>query len=89
MRDYRFLTEDEIRVLENNSCWAEDWNKVKVDEDFRPYNFHRVVFYGDIRLGKFEKMVEVAKGFTKHSGINDATLRNVTVGDDCLIEKIG
>jgi len=76
-------------VLENNSCWAEDWQRVKVAEDFRPYNFHRVVFYGDIRLGKFEKMVEVATGFTKHSGINDATLRNVTVGDDCLIEKVG
>ena len=89
MRDYRQLTQEEIQVLEGNSCWAEDWNRVKVAEDFRPYNFHRVVFYGDIRLGKFEKMVEVAKGFTKHSGINDATLRNVTVGDDCLIEKIG
>jgi hypothetical protein len=60
-----------------------------VAEEFRPYNFHRVVFYGDIRLGMFEKMVEVAKGFEKHSGINDATLRNVTVGDNCLIEKVG
>ena len=89
MRDYRQLTQEEINVLESNSCWAEDWNKVNVAEGFRPYNFHRVVFYGDIRLGVFEKMVEVTKGFVKHSGINDATLRNVTVGDDCLIEKIG
>ena len=89
MRDYRQLTSEEIQVLENNSCWAEDWNKVKVAEDFRPYNFHRVVFYGDICLGVFEKTVEVAKGFTKHAGINDATLRNVTVGDNCLIEKVG
>ena len=76
-------------MLESNSCWAENWNSVLVDEAFRPYNFHRVMFYGDIRLGKFEKLVEVAKGFEKHSGINDATLRNVTVGDDCLIEKVG
>ena len=89
MKNYRNLTNEEINVLESNSCWAEDWNRVKVDEDFRPYNFHRVVLYGDIRLGKFEKMVEVAKGFEKHSGINDATLRNVTVGDNCLIEKVG
>ena len=87
MRDYRQLTQEEIQVLEGNSCWAEDWNRVKVAEDFRPYNFHRVVFYGDIRLGVFDKMVEVAKGFTKHAGINDATLRNVTVGDDCLDRK--
>ena len=89
MRDYRFLTDDEIRVLENNSCWAEDWQRVQVADEFSPYNFHRVIFYGDIRLGVFEKQVEVSKGFVKHSGINDATLRNVTVGDNCLIEKVG
>jgi hypothetical protein len=89
MRDYRHLTDDEIQVLESNSCWAEDWNRVKVAEAFSPYGFHRVLFYGDIQLGVFEKQVEVTKGFSKHAGINDATLRNVTVGDNCLIEKVG
>ena len=89
MRDYRRLTQEEISVLESNSCWAEDWNRIQVAEAFSPYGFHRVVFYGDIRLGVFEKQVEVSKGFTKHAGTNDATLRNVTVGDNCLIEKIG
>jgi len=89
MRDYRQLTQEEINVLESNSCWAENWEKVQVAEEFSPYGFHRVVFYGDIRLGVFEKQVEVTKGFTKRAGINDATLRNVTVGDNCLIEKVG
>ena len=89
MRDYRHLYQEEINVLENNSCWAENWDNVMVDEAFTPYGFHRVIFYGNIRLGKFENQVEVTKGFTKHAGINDATLRNVTVGDNCLIEKIG
>lgn len=89
MKDYRQLRDEEIALLEQNSCWAEDWSRVLVAEDFSPYGFHRVVFYGDIRLGVFEKQVEVTKGFTKHAGINDATLRNVTVGDNCLIEKVG
>ena len=89
MSEYRNLTETEISVLEANSCWAEDWNRVMVDEQFTPYGFHRVLFYGDIRLGRFEKSVEVSKGFFKHSGITDTTLRNVTVGNDCLIEKVG
>ena len=89
MNDYRPLTLDEIDVLENNNCWAEDWTRVRVAQTFKPYSFHRVMFYGDIRLGSFDKSVEVSKGFLKHSGINDATLRNVTVGNDCLIEKIG
>ena len=89
MRNYRQLTDQEIQILESNSCWAEDWTRVQVAEDFSPYNFHRIILYGDIRLGVFEKMVEVSKGFMKHSGINDATLRNVTVGDNCLIERVG
>ena len=89
MRDYRLLSQEEIQILENNVCWAEDWSRVLVHPEFRPYNFHRVMFYGDIRLGRFEKKIEVAKGFFKHSGINDATLRNVSIGNDCLIEKVG
>jgi len=89
MENYRQLTAEELTILENNSCWAEDWNRVLVAENFKPYSFHRVMFYGDIRLGEFNKQVEVSQGFFKHSGINDATLRNVTVGNDCLIEKVG
>ena len=89
MNQYRQLTEQEIDILEANSCWAEDWTRVEVAEFFKPNYFHRVMFYGDIRLGNFEKNVEVSKGFVKHSGINNATLRNVIVGDNCLIENIG
>ena len=87
---YRSLTFEEIDTLERNSCWAEDWSRVEVaEEGFQAKYFHRVMFYGDIRLGSFQKNLEIAKDFVKHSGINDATLRNVTVGDDCLIEKVG
>lgn len=87
---YRPLTEYEIQIFENNNCWAEDWARVEVvEEGFQPKFFHRVMFYGDIRLGRFEKNVEVTKDFVKHSGINDATLRNVSVGNNCLIEKVG
>ena len=89
MSTYRKLTQSEIEILEGNSCWAEDWNRVEVAQTFKPYSFHRVMFYGDIRLGSFDKQVEVSRGFMKHSGINDATLRNVSVGNDCLIEKVG
>ena len=87
---YRSLTFEEIEILESNSCWAEDWSRVEVAEDgFQAKFFHRVMFYGDIQLGSVQKEVEITKGFVKHSGINDATLRNVTVGNDCLIEKVG
>ena len=63
MNSYRHLTQVEIDTLEKNGCWAEDWQRVMVAQDFSPYNFHRVVFYGDIILGKFDKQVEVSPGF--------------------------
>ena len=89
MKEYRNLTEEEIAILEERSCWAEDWNTVKVSEGFKPNYLHRVMFYGNIFLGAFNDTLEVSKGFFKHSGINNATLRNVTVGNNSLIENIG
>src|SRR3712207_8994300 len=72
----RQLTDNEISILEDNSCWAEDWNRIWVDEDFRPNYFHRVMFYGDIELGLFDKNVEVSRGFMKHSGDRKSTRLN-------------
>lgn len=87
--EYRKLTDEEIITLEDRSCWAEDWNNINVSDDFKPKYMHRVMLYGEVNIGAFEKNVEVSKGFWKHSGINNATLRNMTIGDDCLIENIG
>ncbi len=89
MNDYRQLTSEEIEVLKQNGCWAEDWTSVNVGESFKPDYMHRVMLYGEVNIGGFDKNVEVSQGFVKHSGINNATLRNVTIGDDCLIENIG
>lgn len=86
MNDYRPLTSEEIEVLKSNDCWAEDWTSVNVSENFKPNFMHRVMLYGEVNIGGFDKNVEVSQGFVKHSGINNATLRNVTIGDDCLIE---
>lgn len=89
MDDYRLLTDEEIGILEENGCTAEDWTSINVADDFMPTYIRQVRFYGTVNLGVFEKNVEVTSGFVKHSGVRNATLRNVTVGDNCLIENIG
>ena len=85
----RLLTEEEIGLLEDYGCIAEDWTAINVSEDFQPTYIHNVSFYGNIELGVFEKNIEVSKGFQKHSGIRNATLRNVSIGDNSLVENIG
>ena len=89
MSTNRLLNEQEINILENNGCTAEDWTAIKVHEDFSPSYMHNVMMYGDIELGTFDTNVEVSPGFFKHSGIRNATLRNVAIGNNCLIENIG
>ena len=87
--EYRSLTEQEIGILESRGCKAQDWDLITVKEGFDPIYIRNTSFYGDIQIGIFEKEIEVSKGFVKHCGIKNTTLRNVTMGDNCLIENIG
>ncbi len=89
MKDFRNLTAAEIDTMKSNGCTAEDWSSIFVAQNFTPDYVRRVNFYGKVHLGVFDKTVEVAKGFSKHTGIFNATLREVSVGDNCLIENIG
>ncbi len=85
----RLLTQHEITLLETQGCTAEDWTAISVSEEFTTAYIHNVHFFGEVLLGAFDKSIAVGDGFTKHTGINNATLRNVTIGDNCLIERIG
>lgn len=89
METYRSLTIEEIRHLEQRGCAAEDWSAIEVAADFTPDHLYHVTFHGNIRLGVFDKSIEVSKGFARHSGIRNAILCDVSVGDNCLIENIG
>lgn len=89
MKEYRELTEEEIRILEERSCWAEEWANIHVAEGFKSNYMHRVMLYGEVYIGAFDDTIEVSRDFFKHSGINNATLRNVTIGDNSLVENIG
>ncbi len=89
MREYRHLTDQQIDALKKNDCWAQDWNDIQVTDDFDVKRCHRVQFYGWARLGSSEGTIEITEGFVKNCGIYNATLRNVTIGDGCLIENIG
>lgn len=89
MTTYRPLTDDEIITLEEHGCTAEDWTYVNVAYDFTPSHIKDVRFCGTVNLGVFEKNVEVGQDFYMHSGVRNATLRNVTIGDNSLVENIG
>ena len=88
MNNYRKLNEDEIRLLQEHSCTADDWANIEVAQNFKTdYVFH-TRFSGKVRLGVFEHEFTLAGGMKKHSGLYHTTLHNVTVGDNCCIENV-
>ena len=88
MNNFRKLNEDEIRLLQEHSCTADDWTNIEVAQDFKTdYVFH-TRFSGKVKLGIFEHEFTLAGGMKKHAGLYHTTLHNVTVGNNCCIENV-
>ncbi len=88
MNNYRNLTEKEIATLTVYGCSAENWEKVKVAENFSVNYVANVHFSGNNYIGSFEHTFELAGGLKKHSGIYNCTLHNCTIGNNVFIDKI-
>lgn len=85
----RILTQEEIYIMTMSGCTAQDWNSITVaDQGFDAQRVKNTAFYGNVTLGSNEGTIEVTEGFGKNCGIYNATLRNVTIGDGCLIENV-
>ena len=89
MKNYRKLTGDEILQLKSQSCTADDWEQITVDERFTAAHVHHTRFSGKVKLGVFHTEFTLPGGIKKHSGLRHATLHNVVLGDNCCIENIG
>ena len=88
MNNYRKLNKDEIRLLQEHSCTADDWTNIEVAQDFKTDYVSHTRFSGKVKLGVFEHEFTLAGGMKKHSGLYHTTLHNVTVGNNCCIENV-
>ena len=87
--EYRNLTSSEIAALEQAGCRARDWSAVLTSaKTLDASRFQCVNFLGATRLGTFDKDITLPGDVVKPSGIRFASLNNVTVGDNCLIESV-
>lgn len=84
----RKLVVEEIERLERQGCSSDNWENVEIHPDLQLKYVRNVRFSGFCSIGQFTKSFTLAGGVHKHSGIFQATLHNVTIGDDCCIENI-
>ena len=85
---FRKLTPDEIALLVSQDCRADDWSTIEISDPSSLDYVRNVRFSGTVRWGSFNEVFELPGGVKKHSGLRNATLHNVTVGDGSLIENV-
>jgi hypothetical protein len=84
----RDLGREEIAVMEDRGCRADDWKLIQVAQDFDPFRVRRVHLHGRCVLGRFSGEVEVMPGISLATGIYDSTLIACQIGNDCLLENV-
>ena len=84
----RDLTREEIAVMEDRGCRANDWALVQVARDFDCFRVRRTHFQGRCVLGRFSGEVEVLPGVAMPTGVYDCTLIGCQIGNDCLVESV-
>lgn len=81
---YRPLLADEIIILSAQGCRAENWNNIQVKDGFNAKRIFNVTFSGNIRIGALNEDINA----TTPCGLSNASLCNVTIGDNCHIGQV-
>ena len=76
------LKDGEVKILEKNGCWAEDWKKIHVKRPFDPALVHGTGFYGTVYIGRMEKGFIQFNGVSHPIGIYGCQISSSCI-DDC------
>lgn len=82
------LSEGQVEQLKKQACSSDDWSQVLVSPQLDVKYIRNSRFSGSCHIGKFDASFTMPGGLHKHSGIFNATLHNVNVGDDCMVENV-
>ncbi len=84
----RNLKNDELAILKQNGCLAENWDHVLVSEGFQPDRVRNVYFSGRNTLGVFDGTIDLEEGESVRCGVYNSTLRDTEVQDNVFIASV-
>jgi hypothetical protein len=85
---YRKISGEEITILENQFCKAEDWSKIEVSESFTTDNISHVTLSGTCKLGDFSGQVDNDSGQALNCGLYNTAINNCILSDKILIRNV-
>lgn len=83
----KHLSPFDIAALSERGCQCTDWSRVLVTDDFRPRALRNVTFVGDVALGQMNATA-MLDGVELPCGIENATIANCQLGDNCLVRNV-
>jgi NDP-sugar pyrophosphorylase family protein len=87
MANWRPLSADEIHILEQNHCQAEDWARVEVGQEFDASRIRSTSFSGNIQLGSNTGYMTI-NHIKIHSGIHNSHIKDCRIGDNVHISNV-
>ncbi len=85
-KDYRALTQDEIKRLKENLNNCDDWKMIRVVSPFNPELVKNNNFYGLVRIGRLEDLYLEFHNLRMPVGIYHSTVISCDLGDNVCID---
>ncbi|MBF0197062.1 MAG: DUF4954 family protein [Planctomycetes bacterium] len=83
----RSLKDHEVKQLEKQQNRCQDWNQVRVHENFELNSIWNNQFLGSLYLGIFQDTHELG-GIKFPSGISNSCLSDCMISDNCLVKDV-
>ncbi|MDR0501945.1 MAG: DUF4954 family protein [Treponema sp.] len=84
---WRNLTPNEIEILEKNRNYCTNWNNFLVRDPFMPQLIHDSYFYGLVRIGVMQNVLQKHHDFCLPVGIRGSTIISCDIGDNAAIQN--
>jgi Domain of unknown function (DUF4954)/Domain of unknown function (DUF6819) len=86
--NYRYLTSEEIIILKSRGNTADNWNNIRVTENFSPNRIKNNKFYGLIRIGDIDDIYLDFHDLHQPAGIYDSTIVSCDIGSNVAISNV-
>jgi signal peptidase I len=85
---YRNLSAYEIEVLVRNNNTSDNWNNIRVSNEFNPELVKHCKFYGLVRVGKLETISLEYHNVTLPVGLYNSTIISCDFGDNVVVNHV-
>lgn len=85
---YRNLSAYEIEVLVRNNNTSDNWNNIRVSNEFNPELVKHCKFYGLVRIGKLETISLEYHNVTLPVGLYNSTIISCDFGDNVIVNNV-